>query len=70
MEFIDWKKNRVDLVAALMGSVVVLIPLKAMKLPGMRGGIEVRYQNNSLDKFLSSKLKKKETSILAVLKLI
>ncbi|MHA1675110.1 MAG: DUF4130 domain-containing protein [Promethearchaeota archaeon] len=37
-----------------------MIPLKAMKLPGMRGGIEVRYQNNSLDKFLLSKLKTRE----------
>ncbi len=32
-----------------------MIPLKAMKLPGMRGGIEARYQNNSLDKFFKSK---------------
>ncbi|MHA1522337.1 MAG: DUF4130 domain-containing protein [Promethearchaeota archaeon] len=38
-----------------------MIPLKALKLPGMRGGIEIRYQNKSLDTFFNTKKIKKST---------
>lgn len=35
-----------------------MIPKKVMKHPGMRGGVESRYQNLSIDQFLTQKKKK------------